>query len=1291
MRIIFSPAIALLNRMGYTTKFTLLWLLSLVAVAVVAYGLFVSLDRVVKPSQRELEGLVLIKPIFQTMQLIQQHRGISAVLLGGIETMQDLRAAKESQAVEAFKAMEGALPASLASSEDFRHIKADWERLRKEGLHWVAGENFAAHTRLLKQMLSFESSIADGYALILDPEIDTFYLIDTSVNKLPQSLEHLGQLRAYGTGILARKQINESQKVKLNALMVEFGGKLDELKINLEKTGRYNPAVRESLLASSDDIAGSAQKITDLVAADILTGRFATPHEAFLEIATTAIDKSYAQMYDSLLPATETLIEARIARAKNTLYIDTGIALLAFLLVLYLSVSIYYAIIGNIQSLVRSARAFAGGNLHERVKLDTCDELSWVGNSFNEMADGFNAMLEARKEAEEKLADLSKDLRVAAIAFETQMAIVITDTTPKILRVNKAFEEITGYTAEEVIGHNPSILSAEKEPAAFYEEMWRELLGEGKWSGEVLDRRKNGETYPKWLTLTAVSAPDGAVTHYVGSFFDITDRKKAEQDIHQLAFYDPLTKLPNRRLLLDRLQQALAASARSGEYGAIMFIDLDNFKTINDTKGHECGDLLLIEAARRLQSCVRGGDTVARLGGDEFVVMLEDINGEMKQAVALTDEVGEKILAVLDQPYLIKEHELHSTASIGVNLFSGHSASADELLKYADIAMYQAKTAGRNTLRFFDPKMQVMLEARAALEAGLHHALEVSEFELYYQPKVNLRTGVVSSAEALLRWRHPQRGLISPADFIPPLEENGLIVPIGAWVLRTACVQAKAWQNMGVESCGVAVNLSAVQFHRQNICGVVQQILRETGLEAKFLELEITESAIMEDVEGAAQTLRELKSLGVRLSVDDFGTGHSSLNYLKRFATDTLKIDQSFIRDITTDPDDALITRTIIGLAHNLGMKVVAEGVEIEAQVAFLTRNGCDEMQGYYYSKPLPVDAYTALLEENRLLNQPGINSGRVLLLVDDEENILTSLKRLLRRDGYQIFTTTSARQGLELLAAHPVGVIISDQRMPEMCGTEFLGKVKELYPDTIRIVLSGYTDLQSITNAINHGAIYKFLTKPWEDDLLRANIQEAFERFELGREKDRLTVELLEANKSLEVVWSRFEERVDEKSRDALHNLNILQVSQEILEQLPVGVVGVGEDGLIAVANNMANQLFAHGGGGPLQGSFAAERLPVEMLACLEDSCGAGKIECGLAGGQCIEFWCHRMGAISHGRGMVLVFAPNGHGRSATPDNETCHARFPHPNPPPESEKLLAGHPGEGANESLREPHVKE
>ncbi|OGS94026.1 MAG: hypothetical protein A3H31_02080 [Gallionellales bacterium RIFCSPLOWO2_02_FULL_57_47] len=400
MQRIFSPAIALLNRMSYTKKFTLLWLVSLVPIAVVVYSLFASLERVIQPSQLELQGLALIEPISRTVQLMQQHRGFSAVLFGGNEAMRDRRAAKETEATKAFGAMEKELPPGLTASEEFRSIKASWVRLREEGHRWTAEENFAAHTRLIERMQSFELSIADDYALILDPETATFYLIDTAINKLPHAFEHLGQLRAYGTGILAKKQITESQKAKLNGLVAELDGTLKELRVNIEKTARHNPAVRGTLPKAADGIVGSARKVTDVVASDILAGRFATPPDVFLDMATAEIDKSYAQLHEIMLPTAKTLIAARIARAENTLLVSVGVALLLFLLVVYILISIYYAIIGSIRSLVHSAHTFAEGDLNQRIKLGTRDELSQIGDSFNKMAEGFNALLEERKRTE---------------------------------------------------------------------------------------------------------------------------------------------------------------------------------------------------------------------------------------------------------------------------------------------------------------------------------------------------------------------------------------------------------------------------------------------------------------------------------------------------------------------------------------------------------------------------------------------------------------------------------------------------------------------------------------------------------------------------------------------------------------------------------------------------------------------------------------------------------------------------------------------------------------------------
>ena len=618
------------------------------------------------------------------------------------------------------------------------------------------------------------------------------------------------------------------------------------------------------------------------------------------------------------------------------------------------------------------------------VKIDTAEVLEhvdhlkiiiWIITAFFILGAGIVLWLWWHKQkiehlAQQGLAAVAADLRISAIAFETHEALIITDCHPKILRVNKAFEKITGYTSEEVIGQNPNLLKGERKPVTFYEEMWGAIFRDGQWSGEMLDRRKNGEVFPAWLTITGVADSDGTLTHYVGSFFDITERKKAEQDIHQLAFYDPLTKLPNRRLLLDRLQHALASSARSGRYGAIMFIDLDNFKTINDTKGHECGDILLIEAAKRLQSCVREGDTVARLGGDEFVVMLEDIKGEVKHAAALADDVGEKILAALNRPYIVKEHELHSTASIGINMFVDRSSSADELLKYADIAMYQAKAAGRNALRFFDPEMQTILEARTTLEADLHQALAGQQFELYYQAQVD-DTGRIHGAEALVRWIHPQRGMVPPTQFIPIAEESSLILDIGQWVLETACRQLALWSNDEQKSgLVIAVNVSAQQFKLRDFVEKVATTMSEHHVDPSRLKLELTESVVLDDLADIVTKMHALKALGVGLSMDDFGTGYSSLSYLKLLPLNQLKIDRSFVNDIATDPSDAIMVRTIIDMAHNFRLSVIAEGVETEAQLAFLRQHGCMMYQGYLFSKPVHIEDFEALLGKS--LAMPG-------------------------------------------------------------------------------------------------------------------------------------------------------------------------------------------------------------------------------------------------------------------------------------------------------------------------------
>ena len=555
------------------------------------------------------------------------------------------------------------------------------------------------------------------------------------------------------------------------------------------------------------------------------------------------------------------------------------------------------------------------------------------------------------------------ELQVAAITFDSQDGTMITDAETVILRVNRAFTEITGYSSADAVGNTPRLLRSGHHDDAYFQEMWRSLDESGIWRGEIWNRRKNGEIYPGWLSITAVKARSGAVTHYVGSFSDITQRKAAEDEIRHLAFYDALTRLPNRRLMLDRLRQALTTSARYGRHGALMLFDLDDFKTLNDTLGHDVGDQFLIEVAARMESCLRESDTVARLGGDEFVVILEDLDAEALAAMQ-AESVAVKILIALNQPYLLdlsaaggelNTRSYHCTASIGITLFRDQSVSVDELLKRADTAMYQSKSAGRNTLRFFDPAMQADVSARAALDSDLRAAITENEFILHYQPQVD-DGGRITGAEALVRWQHPQRGLVYPLEFIHQAEASGLIMPLGRWVLEAACRQLAAWATQpDTAHLTVAVNVSGRQLHQVDFVEQVLAVLRETRADPHKLKLEVTESVLLHDIEDIVAKMTALGTAGVSFSLDDFGTGYSSLVYLKRLPLAQLKIDQSFVRDVLTDSNDAAIARSVIALGQSLGLAVIAEGVETEAQREFLARHGCRNYQGNLFGRPGPA------------------------------------------------------------------------------------------------------------------------------------------------------------------------------------------------------------------------------------------------------------------------------------------------------------------------------------------------
>ncbi len=559
-----------------------------------------------------------------------------------------------------------------------------------------------------------------------------------------------------------------------------------------------------------------------------------------------------------------------------------------------------------------------------------------------------------------------EERRITATAFEAQEGILIADANRAILRVNGAFCEITGYSSAEAVGNMLHELWAEKGEFRDRQLVLDAVAREGSWQGEIRNRRKSGAVFSAWITITAVKDNRARLTHYVLTMIDITARKAAEREIEQLACFDPLTQLPNRRLLMHRLQQALTGVSGSPRTGALLFIDLDNFKILNDTIGHDVGDRLLCSVAQRLSSSVRVGDTIARFGGDEFVVMLENLGHSADEAAAQAGAVGEKIQLALNRPYTIGKRILHSTPSIGVALFGDTGGSVDELIKQADIAMYQAKAAGRNVLRFFDPDMQTALAARVNLEAELRLGIQRRQFTLDYQPQVDSVRGIFG-AEALLRWEHPERGTILPGEFIPLAEETGLILPIGQWVLETACAQLKVWAG-GAHSRGLylAINVSARQFRQPDFVDQVDRALRNAGAPAERLKLELTETVLLDDIDDTNKKMHALKQLGVGFCLDDFGTGYSSLSYLTRLPLDQIKIDRSFVHNLPDSANDAIVVQTIITMARSLGLTAIAEGVETQAQKEFLERNGCPTWQGFLLGKPVCIAVFDELLLTGR-------------------------------------------------------------------------------------------------------------------------------------------------------------------------------------------------------------------------------------------------------------------------------------------------------------------------------------
>ena len=565
-----------------------------------------------------------------------------------------------------------------------------------------------------------------------------------------------------------------------------------------------------------------------------------------------------------------------------------------------------------------------------------------------------------------------EELRLAATMFKSHTGILITETDGTILRVNPAFEEMTGYTSKELVGKNPRILQSGKQDKAFYRNMWAEVAREGTWQGELCNKRKDGSEYIEWLTLTAVTDDAGEVTHYVGTSQDITERKNTELQIEYLAYHDDLTNLANRRLLYDRLHQNIAACKRHNEYGAVLLLDLDHFKDLNDSLGHSVGDEILCQVALRLKEIVRDEDTVARLGGDEFVIVLSSVGGDLSTLNLKVQAIAEKIRMSLLQPYRQKNGQCYSTVSIGISLFPENTehgeniGEIEDIIKHADTALYRAKAQGRNAVCFYQPSMQTEVDARLVIGDGLRNAIKNNEFVLHYQPQMNEK-GELLGAEALIRWQHPEQGMIPPDKFIPVAEDNGLILEIGQWVLQEAARQVSVWHDAGIckqEMLQLSINVSPRQFRQKNFAAQVLNVFEQAGLSPDCIELEVTEGMLMDDIDDIVNKMEELRSHGVRISIDDFGTGYSSLAYLKKLPLDQLKIDQSFIRDITSDDNDVMVVEAIISMAAHLNLSVIAEGVEDQQQLDFLVDKGCHAFQGYYFSRPLSAGDFERYIRE---------------------------------------------------------------------------------------------------------------------------------------------------------------------------------------------------------------------------------------------------------------------------------------------------------------------------------------
>ncbi|NIP72251.1 MAG: EAL domain-containing protein [Gammaproteobacteria bacterium] len=900
-------------------------------------------------------------------------------------------------------------------------------------------------------------------------------------------LEYAGLERAMvGTAVSAGRPLSKGELLTLTNYRTIVDKSSEKLERILQRIPS-NAGINAARDHARNEFWGGYQDLRESVYAAAESGAaYPVPADTWYREATRGIDSLIG-----LGHALNNFISDELAVAerewKHALTI-IGAAIGAIVLLAFIAVrAMYVRGFKRLQQLESAANAIAAGDLSQPVALQGADELGDLGRAFEQMRLSLLADVLERD-------GISQEMRKLDQVIEHSVScIAVTDAQGRVEYVNPEFTRITGYEAEEIVGAKMSLVSSGRTPVERYRELWDTITAGKVWQGEIQNRKKNGELYWVLASISPVKNTAGETTHYVTVQHDITDRKQMEERINYLAYYDELTQLPNRALLNDRFARAAARARRLSRQVAILTLDLDRFKLINDSMGHSVGDELLRRVARRLGGAVRDDDTVARYGGDEFVLLLPDV----AESTDIVDTIR-RIFDTVSEPIHLEERELRISCSIGVSVHPRDGKRLDELLDRADAAMYRAKELGCNRFLFYTQELNDRARERLTLDVSLRQAIDEGQFELYYQPQVELSTGRVLAVESLVRWIHPDLGLTPPSEFIPLAEETGLIVALGEWVLRRSCQQLRDWHRAGLAVPAVAVNVSARQLEQDEFPELIADVLDHYGLRPGSLELELTEKALMSRPEMMDKQLRRLRKAGVRLALDDFGTGYSSLAYLRRCPFDKLKIDRSFVRNVIEDPDESAVALTIIAMAQTLHLQTIAEGTETQAQCRYLDRHGCGAGQGFYFARPLPAGEIEPLLGgelpfAGRTGVEPGLAQPAVLLVAEDPET-LTSLRETLatpHRD-VPLLQAASMEQAFDMLAAHEVTAVVACEPLSGAGAPGFLGRVKDLYPQCRRVMVSSFSPMETVIGCFNDGIIHTFLTKPWHEAELAAVVREA-------------------------------------------------------------------------------------------------------------------------------------------------------------------------------------------------------